>query len=101
MNWKNKEVLFNLIKKHKKSGVIILSGDVHFAQFYSTKCKSLTSYNIIEMTTSGLTHHVNSFFKIGEPLLNSNTHPFWIESDIYIDYNYGMLKAKKVNNDDI
>jgi hypothetical protein len=29
--WKNKEALFSLLRKHRKSGVVLLSGDVHFA----------------------------------------------------------------------
>ena len=29
--WPSKKMIFNLIKKHEKSGVILLSGDVHFA----------------------------------------------------------------------
>jgi hypothetical protein len=28
--WKNKRLLFDLINKHEKSGVLLLSGDVHF-----------------------------------------------------------------------
>ena len=28
---KNKELLFNLLTKHEKSGIVLLSGDVHFA----------------------------------------------------------------------
>lgn len=29
--WPSKKKLFDLITKHQKSGVILLSGDVHFA----------------------------------------------------------------------
>ena len=30
-NWKNKKVIIDLIKKYEKSGVVLLSGDVHFS----------------------------------------------------------------------
>lgn len=29
--WRNKRVILELIRKHRRSGVILLSGDVHFA----------------------------------------------------------------------
>lgn len=29
--WRNKKVIFDLITKHRKSGVVLLSGDIHFA----------------------------------------------------------------------
>ncbi len=31
VNWPGKDKLFKLIRKYKKSGVVLLSGDVHFA----------------------------------------------------------------------
>lgn len=46
MNWPSKKKLFDLINKYEKSGVFLLSGDVHFAQFYHMNCKSLTGYNL-------------------------------------------------------
>ena len=54
--WKNKQRLFSHIKSIKKPGVIFLSGDVHFAQTYQTRCSSLTGYNLLEVTSSGMTH---------------------------------------------
>ena len=77
MNWRAKDEFFSLIRKYKKSGVFLLSGDVHFAQFYHTNCQSLTGYNIQEVTSSGMTHHVNSFFKIADHILNYATPLFW------------------------
>jgi hypothetical protein len=57
--------LMNLIQKHKKSGVIFLSGDVHFGQMYTSKCASLTGYVIPEMCSSGLTHiYTDLYFNI-------------------------------------
>lgn len=57
LNWENKGFLFELIKENQRSRVIFLSGDIHSAQFYSTRCESLTGYNVPEFTSSGLTHH--------------------------------------------
>ncbi|CDW89877.1 UNKNOWN [Stylonychia lemnae] len=96
INWKSKEMLFDLIRKHQKSGVFVLSGDVHFAQFYHTNCKSLTGYDVQELTSSGMTHHVNSFFKIGHHVLNYVTPLFW---NVYVNYNFGLLKTRKIGDD--
>lgn len=40
--WKNKQKLFGLLKKHKVSNVVLISGDVHFASFYTNRCRSLS-----------------------------------------------------------
>ncbi len=95
-------MIFNLIKKHEKSGVILLSGDVHFAQFYETKCKSLTGYNVPELTSSGMSHHVDSFFKgMGQKLLPLVTPKFWSASDLIVDFNFGLIKIAKTQGGDI
>lgn len=55
--WENKSKLLSLLKKHKLSNVVLLSGDIHAAQFYDNKCRSLSGQrNLIEMTSSGLSH---------------------------------------------
>jgi hypothetical protein len=68
--WPSKQKVFELITKHQKSGVILLSGDVHFTQFYHTNCKSLTGYNVPEVTTSGLSHHDEIFNLYTGSLIN-------------------------------
>ena len=68
-----------------------MTGDVHFAQFYHTNCASATGYNLQELTSSGMTHHVNSFFKIGHYLLNYVTPRFWNVS-VSIQYKTDFYK---------
>lgn len=99
----NKEKLFiELIRdtpEIKKSGLIFLSGDVHFAQFFHSSCKSLaTGYDIIEAASSGLTHH-SQIGGLGEPMLRIFTAPFWMESKRFIDLNYGMTRVRKQGDD--
>ncbi len=45
-----------MILKHKKSGVIIMSGDVHWAQLFHMNCHSYVGYDLPEICSSGLTH---------------------------------------------
>ena len=52
----SKARLLDLIEKYNKSGVILLSGDVHWAQFFSMHCSSYIGYDIPEVCSSGLTH---------------------------------------------
>lgn len=49
--------LRKLIEKHKKSGVVILSGDVHLGQVVGEKCsREGIGYRLTEITSSGLSH---------------------------------------------
>jgi hypothetical protein len=77
----------------------LLSGDVHFAQFYETKCKSLTGYNVPELTTSGMTHHVDSFMKFGHKWLPMVTPKFWSASDILVYFNFGLMKIRRTQDE--
>lgn len=97
--WESKSYIFDLINEFKKSGVILLSGDVHFAQFYDVKCSSLTGYDLFEVTTSGLTHHVNQFFKVGYEMLHFATPEFWRASDVFINYNFGLIQISRKDDD--
>lgn len=55
--WPKQELerLITIVKRNKKSGVMILSGDVHHAQFLSSNC-DIFGYPLLELSTSGLTH---------------------------------------------
>jgi hypothetical protein len=54
----SRERLFNLIAKYKKSGVVILSGDIHMAEILKTFCSiPEIGYNIYEITSSGMSHY--------------------------------------------
>lgn len=97
--WPSKKMLIDLINTHQKSGVILLSGDVHFAQFYHMNCQSLTGYNLTEMTTSGLTHHVNMFAKVADRVMDMVTPLFWNASELVMDFNFGLFRVKRVSND--
>jgi len=50
--------LFQLIGKYRKSGIILLTGDIHSSQILKTFCvMSNIGYDIYEITSSGLTHY--------------------------------------------
>lgn len=56
--WDDKERLLSLIRKHQKSGVVYLTGDIHQAIFMESACASLSNgYAIPEFTSSGMTHN--------------------------------------------
>ena len=64
LDWVNKKrLLIDLIRNDplvKKNGYVFLSGDVHFSMIHHSGCASLaTGYDLIEVTSSGLTHHAN------------------------------------------
>ncbi len=50
--------LFKILGKYKKSGVVLLTGDIHLAQILRTFCVlPEIGYHIFEVTSSGLSHH--------------------------------------------
>ena len=69
---------------------------MHFAQFYTTKCSSLTGgYAVPELTSSGLTHSAKSQFKCPTELLEFFTPDFWQTSSIVNEMNYGIIDIVK------
>jgi len=55
--------LFDLIGRLKKSGVVLISGDIHAAQFLKTFCViPEVGYNLFELTSSGLSHFDEDYF---------------------------------------
>lgn len=50
--------LFNLLKKIKKNGIVLLTGDIHNGQLLKTPCAiEGIGYQLIEITSSGLGHY--------------------------------------------
>jgi len=84
--------LLGLIKKVKVSGVILLSGDVHFAEIMRYPCPERIGYtNFYEFTSSGLTQpppvpQAKQLLDVIFP----NT--FNEEKDRYFTRNFGMIK---------
>jgi hypothetical protein len=71
------------VRKYEKSGVIFMSGDVHWAQLYHMGCSSYTSYDIPEVCSSGLTHVLNeNTYKGIDILMDGHTPLIYKESEI-------------------
>ena len=52
---KERERLFNLFAEVALGGIVLTSGDIHYAEFLQS-CSHAVGYPLYEMTTSGLTH---------------------------------------------
>eukprot|EP00347_Sterkiella_histriomuscorum_P002368 403368424 len=91
-----KRRLLNLIRDHRKSGVILLSGDVHYAQFFNTECESYTGYNIFEICSSGLTHYLSQASPYIEHFIEGHTPKLYKESEIFMNINFGSIELSKV-----
>lgn len=93
----NKKKLLNLLEKYEMSGVVFLSGDVHFAQLNENRCKSSFSQRrLIEATSSGLSHFAANLYP--EFGAYSIVHDFWTISDRFADLNYGDVLIDKNGN---
>jgi alkaline phosphatase D len=71
----SKERLLALIRKHKLSRVLLISGDVHFSEIVTYPCKERVGYDLVEFTSSGLSHK----------LLPFNPWIEWVVMEIYPD----------------
>lgn len=96
-NYHSYDRLMALLQKTKSSGVIFLSGDVHFAQVYSLKppCSPL-GYPLYEFTSSGMTHCLSSQFKampwMVKHFIDLCCTTKSRETDLYPDLNYGTIE---------
>jgi hypothetical protein len=79
------------------NNIILLSGDVHFAQLYENRCKSLTGQErLIEVCSSGMSHYM-------APILPdfgvwTIIPRFWQLTDWFVDLNYGNILIDKHGN---
>ena len=82
---KEREKLFSLLASLEANGVIIVSGDRHFAAIY--ELATFEPYPLYELTTSSLNVPLTSFVRnpIEEPGPNRLTKPFY-------ESNYGLIE---------
>ncbi|KAL4503086.1 hypothetical protein ABPG72_014315 [Tetrahymena utriculariae] len=88
--------LFDLIQKNKDhQRVILISGDIHLAEILvEPNSVSRFGYNIIEITSSGLTHHVMDY-KVPQFIVDGflpNT--FNEKQHRLMDFNYALVDIK-------
>ncbi|EAS04639.2 phosphodiesterase/alkaline phosphatase D-like protein (macronuclear) [Tetrahymena thermophila SB210] len=88
--------LFNLIQKHKDhQRVILISGDIHLAEILvEPNSVNKFGYNIIEITSSGLTHHIMDY-KFPQFIVDGflpNT--FNDRQHRLMDFNYALVDIK-------
>lgn len=95
--YEDRQRLFNLIAKYKKSGVIFLTGDIHQAQFLSTYCEiEDIGYKIREFTSSGLSHYCDLKIIPREYVDCSWLFEFILPHEYllssFINYNFGSIE---------
>jgi len=100
--WWSKSKLFSLISKHQKSNVLLLSGDVHYANRYQTNCEALTGYTVPEFTSSGMTHNIATFgggvLTFLESVIDIFQDPNYSVEYSYHDFNYGHVSIDTETN---
>ena len=89
----SKNKLIELIKKYKLSGVILLSGDVHYAEIMSHPCRERIGFDLHEFTSSGLTHSITNTVPIAEKIIDS-IYPETYDTDVdrYFERNFGLVR---------
>lgn len=74
-NWGNvpheQKRLFDLLKKHRAHGTVVISGDVHFAELSKVQ---LDSYPLYDLTSSGFSHTSKSWANARNPHRVGSSH---------------------------
>ena len=91
---KERRRLIKLLEKYKLN-FLLISGDVHYGEITSLKGSAL-KYELVELTSSGLTHEHLPFVKY---FLDRSTHR--IEDKIYKSLNFGMIEIFKGENEKV
>eukprot|EP01127_Copromyxa_protea_P018484 TRINITY_DN583_c0_g1_i1.p2 TRINITY_DN583_c0_g1~~TRINITY_DN583_c0_g1_i1.p2 ORF type:complete len:339 (+),score=75.18 TRINITY_DN583_c0_g1_i1:325-1341(+) len=68
------EKLYSLIAQSKASGIMLLTGDVHYSEILKNDCRKF-NYPIYEFTSSGMTHSVENIPFVST--LATNTYSRW------------------------
>ena len=91
-----KRKILDLVKKYQKSGVIIMSGDVHWSQIFHMGCESYTGYDVPEVCSSGLTHVLDENTYPGiDILMEGHTPLIFKESEIKMQHNFATIDIKR------
>lgn len=88
--------LAETIRKLKRSGIVLLSGDVHYSEMMKYPCPQRIGYNLYEFTSSGLTHHMSGYnLPYGGELVNAIApYTFNTPNERYLYENFGILRIK-------
>jgi len=89
----SKERLISLIRKYKTSGVILLTGDVHYAEIMKFPCKERVGFELYELTSSGMTHHLSTHVPyVSEVISELYPSTYNTIEDKYFERNFGTVK---------
>lgn len=100
-NWssKSRDRLVSLIRKYKVGGVVLLSGDILYAEMLKYPCKERLGYELHEFTSSGLTHSVLKRSMIANKFLKVMYPQTWnTENDMYFEKNFGVINFESGEN---
>jgi len=86
--------LIETIRKLKRSGVVLLSGDVHYSEMMEYPCPQRVGYKLHEFTSSGLTHHMSGYnLPYGGELVNAIApYTFNTPNARFLYENFGVLR---------
>lgn len=91
----SQDKLLQTIRRTKRSGIILISGDVHYSEIMTHPCPKRIGYNLYEITSSGLTHYMSGYnLPFGGELLNAiSPETFNTVKDRYMYKNFGMISV--------
>lgn len=84
--------LYDMIEKYKMKGIILLSGDVHYAEIMKHPCRGRLGLDLYEFTSSGLTHNAGGTVPGSDKVIESVfSDVFNAKEDRFYERNFGMI----------
>lgn len=92
--------MLRLLEAEERSGVVLLSGDVHYTQFFKSPCKSRLGYSLIELCSSGLSHVLGMIAPPSDKLLGTMTPGKYALTRVEgWELNFGLVEVKSEDGD--
>ena len=92
--------LLRLLEEEERSSVVLLSGDVHYTQFFKTPCRSRLGYHLVELCSSGLSHILGKVVPYADLILSEMTPRIYTSTPVEgMKLNFGSIELKREDGD--
>jgi len=92
--------LLQLLEEEERSSVVLLSGDVHYTQFFNTPCRARLGYDLLELCSSGLSHILGKVVPYADLILSEMTPRIYTSTPVEgMKLNFGSIEVKREDGD--
>jgi len=97
--WQDKKRMYDIVRRTRKSGVVFVTGDVHYGLMVESPCKAVTGgYIIPEVISSGMTHTDAEYIPFMDQYQHFLLQPIYSKDKPFGHLNYGYLTITPQGN---